>query len=293
MHHRFMFAVFACFLSMAPSAFAQGPFTIKLREETDGDVVLHTRNKTEMNKTTISDGAGKVLKKDDTKNAEVQEFKETTLKRETGKPPVKLEREYIKMQDKGKTSPLEGKTIIAEKVGAKYTFTDKKGQAVAGAVKDALTKEFSDKSESGKFERMVLPKAPVKVGDTWKLELAEILKEFGTKGDMEFDTAKATGKGTLTKAYKKDGKQFGVMSMKIDAPLKSMGKGQLKFAENEGKLSLDLSMDVCIDGTASEGTMTMKMALTGTATLEQLPGARAVFDLLIDGTETQKQLPRK
>ena len=107
--------------------------------------------------------------------------------------------------------------------------------------------------------------------------MPKIVAELAKQGDMELDGAKSTGEGTLVKAYKKDGRQFGAMKFKMEMPVVTIGKGkeELKFTAG-AKIVIDLTLDGCIDGSADAGSMKMKMLMTGAAMVPQAPGRRQI-----------------
>ena len=278
---------------------AQQAFTVKLKDSGEGDVAVVKKNDTTVTMVTVVDGAGQVLvDKSDTKTEE-REFKDTILKQEAGKPVTKRLREYIKAQSgqdgKVEDGVLQGKTFIIEKKADQYLFTDKDGEAVAGAVKAALQKEFAKKGDAdATMEKLVLPKEAVKAGESWKIEMPMIVKEISKEGGMVLDVAKSTGQGTLVRAYQKDGRQFGEMKFKMEMPIDTIGegKGQLKFSSG-AKIVMDINFDVCIDGTSATGVMKMKMNMAGTATFPLMPGPSATLTVVMNGTQSIQEATKK
>lgn len=278
---------------------AQEAVTIKLRERGNGDAAVVKRSENVVTKMTVTDGAGQVVLDNRELKTEIAEYTETILKREPGKLPTKLTRAYTKAQS-GKDKKLDdlalaGKTVVIEKKGDKYGFTYKDGGELDGSALAALKKDFGKKTDSSaEIEKLVLPKSAVKPGESWKIDMAKIVAEIAKDGGMDLDTAKATGKGTLVKAYKKDGRQFGVMAFKMDVPIVSIGKGQgqLKFAAG-AKITLDLTFDVCIDGTSETGEMKMTMKMGGNATFPSAPGATANMDVTVTVTQGQQEAAKK
>jgi hypothetical protein len=257
------------------------------------------KSETTITSVKVADGMGQVLVEQKDSKGESVEFKETILKAEKGKTPTKVEREYTKMQstkdDKASDGPLQGKTVIIEKKGKSYEFTTKDGQKVDGPAAAALAKDFGKKDDENKeLEKLILPKGAVKVGESWKIEMAKIVEVFNKEGALEVDAAKSTGTGTLVKAYKKDGRQFGDMKFKLEFPLQTAGKGkeQLKFAAG-AKIVMDMTFDVCIDGTSENGVMTMKMLMTGNGSLAAAPGAVVAMNVRMEGRQEQQDASKK
>ena len=270
------------------AASAQEAVTIKFKERGEGESVLITKIEAGTFSLTIVDAKGKILSEQKDKSADIKEYKETVLKREGAKPATKLEREYSKAQStKGGTThdwPVVGKTIVAEKKAGKYTFAFKGGDDLAGPFADALVKEFSRKGETdNEFEKLMLPKTAVKPGEKWALDMAPVVKDLGKGGEVEVVAAGAIGVGRLVETYLKDGRQFGKMEYRLEVPIKALGKGtgQVKFLDG-AKISIDMSMDMCIDGTLEVGTMRSRISTAGNATLPKVPGAIATLNIVND-----------
>lgn len=282
-------------LALAQAAPAPEAITIKFKYTNEGESVLLAKQDTTSAKAKITDGDGKVLVENNENSTETAEYKETVLKRQEKKPPTKLERAYSKAEKKkGDTIEdlgLKGKTVVIEQKDGAYTFAFKDGGEVTGAAAEMLTQEFARKKDSTtELERLLLPKTAVKAGEEWKLDMAALAKEFGKDGEGAFDVAKSSGTGKLLKVYAKDGKQFGEMQFKVEMPIKSMGKegAQIKFADG-AKFVMDMTVDWCIDGSLDAGTMKAKMTMTGTGTLDSLPGSTVALDLTMETQQTQKE----
>jgi hypothetical protein len=274
------------------------PFTIKFKESGDGDVALVKKSDTTVTKVLVEDAGGGVLADQNETKGDTLEFKETTIKRAAGKSPTKLMREYVKAQSvKGDTAEdwgLQGKTVLIEKKDKQFHFTYKDGSQVEGKAAAALAKEFGKKSDTSKeIEKMILPQKAVNVGESWKIQMAKIVTELSKEG-MTLDATKATGKGTLVKAYKKNGRQFGEMRFSLDIPVATVGKGTatLTFAAG-AKILMDLSLDACIDGSSDAGVMKMKMTMRGDATTKGAPGATVTLEVVANLSQTQTDLSKK
>jgi hypothetical protein len=272
---------------------SQAQFTIKLKERNEGEAALINRNEKTSTKVKVTDGMGNVLLDQNEVKTVIQEYKATTLKREAGKLATRTQHDYTKAQsgkaDNLEAGPLQGKSVIIERTGDQFTFKYADGQRVEGAALDALTKDFSNKKESNsELEKLVLPPRPVKVGESWKIEMPKVVAALSDDGKMELDGAKATGQGTLVRAFKKNGVQFGEMKFKMEMPISTIGKDkeQLKFAVG-AKIALDMTFEVCIDGTSEAGTLKMKMIMSGNATIPAAPGATATLDVRVDATQVQ------
>jgi hypothetical protein len=141
---------------------------------------------------------------------------------------------------------------------------------------------------------MVLPGKAVSAGDSWKIDMTKIVTELAKQGEMELDSAKSKGEGKLVKSYKKNGALFGEMQFKMDMPIQTIGKGQKAMKFNDGaKITIDMTFNVCIDGTSEAGTLKMKMVMAGTATVPAAPGAVATMEVRMEGTQEQADVAKK
>ncbi len=276
------------------AASAQEAFTIKLKERGEGESALITKSEAGSFSVTFVDAKGKTLTQNE-KSSDIKEYIETVLKRAGAKLPTKLEREYIKAQSsKGNTVldwPVIGKTIVIEKKNDQYTFGLKTGETLAAPVAEALAKEFSRKSDMDTaFEKLMLPKSAVKPGDIWKLDMEPIVKDLAKSRELDVTATNARGVGTLQKTYQQDGRLFGVMAYQLVVPVRALGKGpkQVKFTDG-ARITIESSMDLCIDGTSEAGTTKSKITITGDA---MLPGVVATLHIVSELVQIH-QLPAK
>ncbi len=267
-------AVVAGLFAWTGAAQTQEAITINLYTRAQGDAILFTKIVSVITKVKVEDGKGNVIVDKTDIKGEVSAYKETVQQRKGTKPATRLEREYTKCQlkndDDTEELDLQGKTVIIEKKEDAYTYTYKGGKEVTGTAAALLAKEMTQKRDSSaELEKLMLPKAAVKPGESWKLDVAPILDNLFKGADMDFHAAKATGTGKLAKAYIKGGRQFGEIQYRLVVPLKSMGKVPTQRTFDEGaKMTFDLTMDVCIDGTSEAGTILARVSLIGTSTAD-------------------------
>ncbi len=158
-----------------------------------------------------------------------------------------------------------------------------------------MTKEFDKPESEMDFEKLMLPSKPIKVGETWKVDVGPLVKEIMKEAPFNFDQAKCTVTGKLTKAYQKDGKTFGAIEFKLDLPILSFGEAPKMLAFKEGaKMSMTMNLDVCIDGTSPNGNMSMSSLLTGTGTIKGPDGKEFSMSLEIrnSGSGRHEEQPR-
>jgi hypothetical protein len=123
--------------------------------------------------------------------------------------------------------------------------------------------------------------------------MAKIVAELTKDGNLKLDTDKATGQGTLVKAYKKGKTQFGELKWTMEAPLLASGQGKKQLTFKAGaKMVIELHLDACIDGTSEAGTLKMKMNLSGTGTAAGNT-ATLTMSVSVDGTQVQQDGAKK
>jgi hypothetical protein len=275
--------------------------TIKVKETAKGDTVLVEQNQKITNQTKIVDGTGKVLQDKTDKLEDSSTFRETILEQEGKKRPTKLKRMYekatLKEGDKTTELPYQGKTLLIEKKkDGKYHFQIEGGDELKEADAKLLNKEFNQSTKEEKFdlEKFLLPKKPVKMGDTWKIEMEPVVKDFTDNSKIEVDTAKATGTGKVVKVYKKDGVQYGELKFDLELPIKALPPGPDGKAlplEQGAKAKMDVTLDVCIDGSKVDGTMKGIMKMDIAANIPNVGKLNSTTEVV--GTETHKEATKK
>ncbi len=236
-------------------------YTIKIRDEQAGDKVDVVEVQTGSGERTFGG------KTDQQKEDRKYEFTEHIVDHPAGSPkPTKITRAYKTAQryDKAtnglKAAKFEGKTVLIEKKGVGYDFTvDGKRVDFLDAID--LSKEFRKTDKQNINE--VLPKSAVKVGESWPIELAALKALMGAL-PYPVDVSRSKLSGKLTRAYTKDGKQWGVVALEfdlvIDSAVAPVGKGVAT-----GTMKIDGTFDAVIDGSSREGThkLTVKLNVTG------------------------------
>ena len=181
-------------------------FTLKFRDEQAGDKTEHATTETS---TTEIGTDGKSEKQKQDKKLEYTEHiidmpagaaKATKLTR-----AYKVAQGFDKKAGAMKTFPYEGKAVSIEKKGAFYEFTAD-GKRMDSKDATDLSREFSSQSKSSDDE--LLPKKPVKVGESWTVDLVA-LKRLSGNTSLPIDMPKSKLTAKLTRAYTRDGKQWG------------------------------------------------------------------------------------
>jgi hypothetical protein len=278
----------ACLAALALSAGARADdatYTIKVKHAPDvgKGIVIKSHDK-ETNSITVTDPDGKVLMTNK-ETAEKDEVYTETVIEKGEKQSKKFKRAYEKATRTadGKTTdlPYQGRTIVFEQKDGKYQAAaegtpalDKKVLAGLAAKEDADPQAIDD---------AILPKKPVKVGDKWAVDIKVLAKAFGKDGGPDLDTEKSKGEVTLTKAFKKDGAQFGVLDMTLKLVVKSVAG--LTF-EPPATGELTGKLEIAIDGSSSAGTETSTNTLKGKAVMTQM-GQKLTIELSSESAGTK------
>jgi hypothetical protein len=267
-------AVFAALILVPLAASAAEKYTLKIDKPAQvGDRAKHTiHDNTEMKFTLRNTDGVVVAENTDAKDTRAI-YEETILAKEGDKRANKLSRKYESITSTKDVKKLDldlvGKVVIIERNGAEHKFQYEGGGAVAGDTLEYLKEEFKNKDdEDRKMERGFMPKVPVAVGETWKCDMVEIVNSFGKddSGSINKDKSNATGK--LLRVYSKDGATFGVVETTINLLPTKVGNANFK-ADAGSKMVFKLTLDACIDGSRTEGTMSGGMTVDFSGSLSQ------------------------
>jgi hypothetical protein len=266
---------------------AEDTYTLKVKTLGKGDAGVVSKDESVEFHIVTSKG-GKVV--DDKKiNANEQlKYKEEVLEKEPGKRATKLRRTYekaISTADGKETQlPYHGKVLTIQKADGKYTFQIEKGDVLKDKEIPTLVQEFAKEVDEDKIRDLLLPKDAVAVGASWKLDkdgLKTLLSQ--ESGDFKIDAASSKGTGKLVKAYKKGGKQYGVIQFDIEAPLEKFKDDAF---EKGAKINTTLNLDVCIDGSEDSGTLKGSTHLGGTISAQ---GNTVQIDIKVSSNQAQEE----
>jgi len=283
-------------LLLLPIATGQETYTLKTsKPEQVGDREHRNVTESENSGVIIQDATGKVLNEEKNVKQKAFIYEEKILAKVPGKRASKVSRTYEKAvrieKDQETDVGLKGKTVIIEFKDNQWQFAHADGGAVTGAAADFLKEEFKNKDEDdSKMEEAVLPKKPVREGESWTCDVQAILKGMGKDVSEGVDVAKVEAIGKLLKVYKKDGVPFGVIDVAISLPVKKFGSGPAAVKLDDGVvMKLKAKLDARIDGEATEGTMTTKMTMKGNGKVDAGGGEVTLkFDIAFSGTDTRK-----
>jgi hypothetical protein len=251
---------------VAGPAWGQGDdkaYTIKIKRSAQGSTARVQDDEQTTQTVKVTDLNNNLLKEQVEKKAKDYVYVETTLERQGKQKATKLKRKYEKavVTRDGKTTtlPYQGKTVLIEKKGGKYEFRVEGDEELTGAAAEELNKEFNKKGKLNDemLEKLLLPGKAVKVGETWKVDAGQIEKALGEGAEMEFTPGKTKATGKLLKAYKKDGRQYGVIRLHLRLAPKSVTGDGIKVAlQPNSYVTIEVTMDGCIDGSSTNYTAT-------------------------------------
>lgn len=253
------------------TALAQDAYSITLKKSGPGTVIQANFGDNDNENVTVNE-KGKTVDTKVNKSSALWTYVEVTLERPNpAKKATLLKRTYQKAVvtegDKSRALALEGKTVVIEKKGGKYTFQFEGGGAIPEADVKFLDSEFNGNADLElDWDTVVLPKKAVRVGDAWKIDMTEITRELERVGHMKLDAAKAVGVGKLLEVNNRNKYLLGEFDLKMELPIKAFtGKDGEVPMKAGAMLTIDMRITMCIDGTVRYNTGKMTMQINGTA----------------------------
>lgn len=276
-------------------------YAIKLKKSASGDSIQSDVQASDLFRIKLTDASGKIVQNDETKSSERFVFRELVLEaKPEDKKATRLEREYerveIKARGETRTFPYVGKPLLIEKKGNRYEIQVKGGKALTFKEADFLFREFNQTGDDKIEDEYFLPKMPIALGETWKIETDRIVKSFQSGSPLECDAANASAVGKLLKVYTSSGRQFGVLAIQVSMPLRSasFGKDRIPF-EKGARTLLTVTLDVCIDGTMESGEMSTQLdsSARGTFTGPDKKSYKMEISAQSDSKEVRRDVTRK
>jgi hypothetical protein len=282
-------------LFLAGAARGQEAYSIRLKEAAQGDRRLCDVTSSTQITTRLVNPSGEVLQDKTLKSAQQSVFRETVLEKAAGqKLPARLRREYDKavvwVEGKPQVLPHQGKAVLIENKKGRCSFRLEGGTAMTGLAASLLSREM----KKGDLRALLLPPGAVQPGAAWKIDMKPLTRVWEQAIGMQLDAARAAGTGRLVRVYRKDSRLYGVMAFHLEAPITTVGAGSLA-AEAGSKLVTDVSLDCCIDGSASSGTLQASFQVSAAARAPGPEGAPARLVVSTRGAlrEVRTELPER
>jgi hypothetical protein len=235
---------------VAMTAAADDAVVIKLKRPAKGDVTAETKN--DQTTETITQAAGK----QENKTTIAVAFTDEVLEADgVAARPTKLKRTYQTAEATIRGKPtdlgLKGRAVVIEKTAgqAKYAVTvdGKPPTSEAAALFD---REFN-RAGVAVMDDFMLPAKPVKVNDTWAVDIKDAAKMMPE--NMAIDAAKSKVTGKLLKVYAKDGGTYGVTEHVISMAVAELKTPMGKLDAAGSVMTFTVTRDGCIDGTRHDG----------------------------------------
>lgn len=223
-------------------------YTLKLRTKQTGEKYDATETITS---TTTSKIAGKNPKTESVVVRQSYAFKESVLESAAGFPlPTKLTRSYKTAERSDRTGKMKpfsfaGKSVLIERRDGKYIFIDVGGGLIPSEDLADLNEEFNKAKVSNPDAMM--PREPVKLKQVWTIN-PEVVNTIASSFPFPIDPKKIVATGQLVRVYTRDGKQWGVIELKLEIPVQSADGVT-------GNIIVAMTLDTIIDGSAHAGTM--------------------------------------
>jgi hypothetical protein len=249
-------------LLLPGAASAQQAYRLTLREPDKGDLaeyrkVVRFRAETQM-QFPPEKGETKAAVTHALEEAHTLAFVQKVLQRPgDGGNGLTLRRRYRQAERtvEGKPQPLPyaGKAVLIEQQEGRYKFRIVGGEELNAAEARELHEEFNN--ERPQLPRVaaswLLPKAPVRPGESWAVDPTLFLQDLSKPDNVKLQTGKVTATGKLLRAYRKEGRQHGVIEVRIDVPITSfVSAGAEKVKVKASKLTVRMVADACIDGSS-------------------------------------------
>lgn len=240
---------------------ADDAYTLKLYELAKGDTILIERVDVDEVHLVTRDAEGKQVDEKRQKQATTLVFWEQVLEKPAGAArPTKMRRGFgtasIQAGGEEQKIGLAGKVVLIELQEGRYRFfVDNK--ELMGAETDFLDKEFNRAGSQRPFRYdMILPGKPVKLNEAWDVDAATWIESLRAATGLGFVADKISSSGQLLKTSLKDDKRYGTLAFRLEAPLKTYRKaGQDLPVLEGGRLALQVTLDVAIDGSEPFGTL--------------------------------------
>lgn len=248
------FIFLAIVLITLPQATADDTYTIKLKGRAKGQRVIVEKTETREHKLTAVFTDEERIEEEKDKSVVATKYEQIILECGPGAAGLsRLQRKY----EKAMTRDSEGKIRFASFHGKSVLIQRDKNRdwecVIEGAEKllsgdeAGLLGDLPSKEDNSELAELIIPEKPVRVGGEWKIDtrrLAAILK-------LPRDPASSKGSGRLARVYRKDGRLYGVLVIRLELAMKGpIGDDDPKPNLKPGsKFVLDVVQHCCIDGT--------------------------------------------
>jgi hypothetical protein len=288
MHRSFIGSLMAILALTVPGR-AEETYSIRLKRSPDvGKTISVTVNYTSSISAKEVDPDGKVLRDDKNLTTKTEEVYTEVILEQGDKAPNKYTRTYKKrtmtVGDFTHSLPGDGLSVVFTKKDGKYTVTADGGKSPSKDALDVLIREANAKTVNR--DNFFCPSRSVRLGDSWKIDGKEVVE--GVPG--EWNAEKSSAEGKLTKAYQKDGHQFGIIVLKLKLVPRAAPEGVTweKIPIREETITLDTA----IDGSSTARVMTSTTTVSFKGTSEEM-GKKVAFEIASESSTKKEQSAEK
>jgi hypothetical protein len=261
-------------LALPTATSAQQTYRITLKEPNKGDKLLYRKiARLRMEAGFAADKDKEIPTKNDEKTHDFEFLQEVVDRPADASKGVKLQREYRRAERTAdgakRTLVYAGKKVLIEKRDGLYRFRTHDGTALAGDEAKELDEEFNKKAPQlpSLSAAWLVPKAAVKVGECWTIDPKPFIEHLRALDGAQLETGPGTASGKLVRVYRKDGRQYGVLDLRVEIPVPSFGPDKVRIKLKNSKLTLRMLADGCIDGSSFAYRVkgVLEWSLNGTA----------------------------
>jgi hypothetical protein len=280
--------------ALAVPALADDPITIKLKLHAEpGKTTVDTSKHTDHGSTRIEGPDGKPLVETKPEGSETVE-RTTVLKADKDGKPTQFLRTFEKATDskdgKTKAYSYQGRTILYERrPDGKFRLGVAGKGDLDPADAERLIERANRGSESEEIIKQFAPNKPVKVGDSWPLDLKPVARAL----EMTADAAKSTATVKLAGVETRGPTKFGTFDLDVRMSVTAaVGKIEVTF-DPPAVFTMKGTIELAIDGSSTESRADMDMSIQGTGTWKNKVGGtgKITFDVTgkVEDRETAEQ----
>jgi hypothetical protein len=248
--------ILAVLLAIPRGAHAQDSYTLKLPAAAKGDVNRVAFSMRQSFGLIKLDVFGNEIRNDNNDATSALTYVDTILD-QAGGQTTRFRRQFERaVQTVNGCQPIpmlcDGKTVLVEVKDGKTQATWEGGEMVPDSFAHQM--ELILKGSRDSFASFCkvdpLPSLPVKVGETWTVNIAKLVNDCEAKHGCEIKGA--SGSATLQKVEKRGASLFAVMSVKVQVPLTCIVQGDKRISLNDGcGMTWESTYDFCVDGTST------------------------------------------
>jgi hypothetical protein len=248
--------VLTILLAVPVSASAQEAYTLKLPAAAKGDVSRVEFSMRQSFRLLKLDAFGNEIRDDLNEATSGLTYVDTILDQVAGQT-TRFRRNFERVVQSANGSdpipmPCHGKTVLVEVKDGTTQVTWEGGESVPDGFARQMEAVLKGSKENfAAFSRVdPLPGLPVKVGETWTVNISNLVSDCEAKHGCQ--VTGASGSATLQKVEKRGDSLFAVMLVKVQVPLKCIVQGERRISLQDGcGMTWESTYNFCIDGTSS------------------------------------------